>query len=67
MGNIESDASGVAKIEKTFPGMGLSGRSSILGRGIVVHEKPDDGGQPTGNAGGRIGYGVIGVAQTATP
>jgi Cu-Zn family superoxide dismutase len=63
MGNIESDAHGVAKVDRTIAGMGMSGRSSIFGRGIVVHEKPDDGGQPTGNAGSRIGYGVIGVAK----
>ena len=63
MGNIDSDANGVAKIDKTFQGLTLSGRSGALGRGIIVHEKPDDGGQPTGNAGGRIGYGVIGVAK----
>ncbi len=64
MGNIEADANGVAKIDKTFEGMSISGRSSVLGRGIIVHDKPDDGGQPTGNAGGRIGYGVIGVAKS---
>ena len=33
--------------------------SSYLGRAIIVHEKQDDGGQPTGNAGGRIGCGLI--------
>jgi len=33
--------------------------SSFLGRAIIVHEKQDDGGQPSGNAGGRIGCGVI--------
>jgi Cu-Zn family superoxide dismutase len=33
--------------------------SSFLGRAIIVHEKADDGGQPVGNAGGRIGCGVI--------
>lgn len=63
MGNIEADANGVAKFSKSFEGMALSGRGNVLGRGIVVHEKADDGGQPTGNAGGRIGYGVIGVAK----
>jgi len=30
-----------------------------------VHAKVDDGGQPTGNAGGRIAQGVIGVAKAA--
>ncbi len=64
MGNIEADDNGVAKIEKTFDGMNIGGRGSVLGRGIVVHDKPDDGGQPVGNAGARIGYGVIGVAKS---
>src|ERR1700677_156773 len=29
--------------------------SSYLGRAVIVHEKQDAGGQPVGNAGGRIG------------
>lgn len=32
-------------------------------RTVIVHEKPDDGGQPTGNAGDRVGEGVIGIAK----
>jgi hypothetical protein len=32
---------------------------SFLGRGIIVQEKVDDGGQPVGNAGGRIGCSEI--------
>jgi superoxide dismutase, Cu-Zn family len=32
-----------------------------VGRGVIIHAKPDDGGQPVGNAGARIGFGVIGV------
>ncbi len=63
MGNIESDANGVAKVDLTFSGANLGGRNGIIGRGIVVHEKADDGGQPVGNAGARIGFGVIGVAK----
>jgi Cu-Zn family superoxide dismutase len=63
LGNIEADEKGVAKFHRVIEGMALTGRSSVLGRGIVVHEKPDDGGQPVGNAGARIGYGVIGVAK----
>ena len=66
MGNITADANGVAKIDQMFMGMAIGGRGSILGRGVVVHEKADDGGQPVGNAGARVGYGVIGVAQAAT-
>ena len=42
------------------------GESSILGRGVIVHEKADDlKTQPTGDAGGRVGVGVIGVANVA--
>ena len=40
-------------------------RNPVLGRGVIVHAKPDDGGQPTGNAGARIGQGVIGLAKSA--
>ncbi|MBI3323135.1 MAG: superoxide dismutase family protein, partial [Candidatus Omnitrophica bacterium] len=29
------------------------------GRSLILHEKVDDFGQPLGNAGGRIGCGVI--------
>jgi Cu/Zn superoxide dismutase len=32
---------------------------------VIVHAKPDDGGQPVGNAGARIGQGVIGLAKSA--
>ena len=64
MGNIEADGRGVAKIERMFSGMSIAGQSSVLGRGVVVHEKADDGGQPVGNAGARIGYGVIGAAKS---
>ena len=39
------------------------GEMSVVGRGIVVHAKVDDWSQPTGNAGGRIGCGVIAAAK----
>lgn len=46
----------------------LTGLRSIVGRGVVVHERIDDlgqGGHPdskkTGNAGGRIACGIIGI------
>jgi Cu-Zn family superoxide dismutase len=63
MGNIEADASGVAKVDVTLPTATLTGKNAILGRGVIVHAKADDYSQPVGNAGGRIGCGVIGVAQ----
>ena len=38
----------------------LAGDRSVIGRAIVVHAKEDDmRTQPTGNAGGRIGCGVV--------
>jgi len=44
--------------------MSVMGKNAVIGRGIVIHAKPDDGGQPTGNAGDRIGVGVIGVTKS---
>jgi superoxide dismutase, Cu-Zn family len=61
-GNLESDQNGNANFKLTVDNISLAGRlSPIIGRGIVVHAKPDDGSQPTGNAGDRIAVGVIGV------
>lgn len=65
LGNIEADANGVAKIRVIDPALGFSGAVSIIGRGLVVHAKPDDlKSAPSGNAGDRVAVGVIGVAQT---
>ena len=63
MGNLKADAQGTAHLELTLPATSITGKNAILGRGVIVHAKPDDFSQPTGNAGGRIGIGVIGVAQ----
>jgi superoxide dismutase, Cu-Zn family len=62
LGNIEADASGVANYDKIDSQLMFHGESSILGRGVIVHEKADDFSQPVGNAGGRLACGVIGVA-----
>ncbi len=63
-GNIEADASGTAKLDLLAKGLKLEGSESILGRGVVVHANPDDlKSQPAGNAGPRVGNGVIGVAK----
>jgi Cu-Zn family superoxide dismutase len=64
LGNIEADANGKAHLEVTDKLMKLSGDSSIVGRAVIVHEKTDDlKTQPTGDAGGRLACGVIGVAK----
>jgi len=64
MGNIEADSSGKAHLELTDTMMTMSGEKSIIGRGVIVHEKADDlKSQPTGDAGGRVACGVIGIAK----
>jgi superoxide dismutase, Cu-Zn family len=64
LGNLEADASGKAHLELTDNMMTMSGEKSIIGRGVIVHEKADDlKSQPVGNAGGRVACGVIGIAK----
>ena len=63
LGNLEADSTGKAHLELKDSMLKLSGENSILGRGVIVHEKVDDWSQPTGNAGGRQACGVIGVAK----
>lgn len=70
LGNVEADGCGSAKINITDKFISLSGPLSILGRTVVIHADIDDLGvgghelsKTTGNAGGRIGCGVIGIAK----
>jgi Cu-Zn family superoxide dismutase len=64
MGNLEAGADGKAHLEITLQGVSLMGEvNPIVGRAVIIHAKPDDGGQPVGNAGGRVGQGVIGIAK----
>jgi len=64
LGNIEADASGKAHLEWTDSVMKLNGADSIVGHAVIVHEKADDlKTQPTGDAGGRLACGVIGIAK----
>lgn len=63
MGNVKADGSGVVHAEITLPAATITGKNAILGRGVILHAKPDDFSQPVGNAGARIACGVIGVAQ----
>ncbi|MGE3819053.1 MAG: superoxide dismutase family protein [Isosphaeraceae bacterium] len=64
LGNIEANASGVAEIDVVDPMLSFHGPASILGRGLIVHEKADDlTTQPTGDAGGRVAVAVIGVTK----
>jgi Cu-Zn family superoxide dismutase len=60
MGNITAAADGTAVLELTLPRISLSaGKFDVAGRAVIIHEKADDFSQPLGNAGGRIGCGVI--------
>lgn len=59
-GNVEIGADGKGKLELTAKGLTITAAShNVLGRTFILHDKEDDFGQPTGNAGGRIGCGII--------
>ncbi|HKO53730.1 MAG TPA: superoxide dismutase family protein, partial [Polyangiaceae bacterium] len=62
LGNLPIGKDGKGSLEITIPGANLKAGDpdSFAGKAIIVHAKKDDGGQPTGNAGDRIGCGVIG-------
>ena len=67
LGNIEADENGTAIINITDSVIDLHGENSILGRGIVVHAEEDKFTQPTGDAGGRVAIGTIGIAKDSQP
>lgn len=61
-GNIEADASGTANIDFTDSMAAIDGEYSIVGHGLVVHAGEDKFTQPSGDAGARVAFGVIGVS-----
>ena len=64
LGNLKSDATGMAVIKSEDKMLSLSGGNSILGRAVIVHAGEDDmKSQPAGNSGPRIGCGVIGLVK----
>jgi len=69
LGNVKVDSNGVAQLDISDARISLNGPFSIIGRTVVIHDGVDDlgkGGHPdslkTGNAGGRAGCAVIGIA-----
>jgi Cu-Zn family superoxide dismutase len=68
LGNVKADANGVAELNFKDKMIQLHGPHSIVGRGLIVHAKADDEkSQPAGDAGDRIGGGVIGIANVPPP
>jgi superoxide dismutase, Cu-Zn family len=66
LGNLQADDQGKVHYEITVSNISVMGaKNPIVGRGVIVHAKVDDGSQPVGNAGGRIACGVIGIANPA--
>jgi Cu-Zn family superoxide dismutase len=64
LGNVKADESGKATIKMTDNLISLNGPHSIIGRAIIVHAGKDDlKSDPAGNAGARIGAGVIGIGK----
>jgi superoxide dismutase, Cu-Zn family len=63
-GNIKAGADGKATYRRVDKLATLNGPHSIIGRAVIVHAAPDDlkTQDPPGNAGARIGCGVIGIA-----
>jgi len=60
LGNIEINQNGEGTLFLIIPGLTIAGgKYNVEGKSVIFHEKKDDFGQPTGNAGGRVGCGII--------
>ncbi len=64
MGNIEANKEGYGTYRRVDKRIQLSGPNGIIGRAVILHAGEDDlMSQPTGNAGARVAYGVIGIGK----
>lgn len=68
LGNVTAGQDGTATVSVVDNQIPLTGLHSVVGRAVVVHADPDDLGKgghelskSTGNAGGRVACGVIGL------
>ena len=61
LGNLSANEYGKATLSMMLDGISVGvGADGVIGRGVIVHADADDmKTDPTGNAGGRIGCGVI--------
>lgn len=67
LGNIEADQQGTSTVDITDPVVKLTGEHSVLGRALMVHEGEDHFTQPSGDAGARVAFGVIGIRHPQAP
>ena len=59
-GNIEINENGSGELQLVIPGLVVhDDQYGVAGKAIILHEKQDNFSQPAGNAGKRIGCGVI--------
>jgi len=68
LGNVVAGSDGVVEVELSDSQIPLTGPHSVVGRAFVIHELEDDLGKgghelssTTGNAGGRLACGVVGL------
>ncbi len=62
--NVTIAKDGTGSLSGLLIGFSLSGgKYSVAGKSVILHEKEDDYTQPTGNAGGRIGCGIIEIRE----
>jgi len=65
LGNITMAEDGTGAKSMTVEQLTFTeGKYAIGNRAVILHEQPDDFGQPTGNAGGRVGCGIIEVTDS---
>lgn len=63
LGNLDAGSNGEATADTVISNAKMNGPKSIIGRAVIVHEKPNDPSQPPiGAAGSRLSCGVIGIA-----
>ena len=66
IGNVEVGANGKGTLTLAADGWSVGGDAAtdVVGKAVIVHAKADDfTTQPTGNAGGRVGCGVVEMAK----
>lgn len=62
LGNIEADKDGKANVNIRDSVIEFQGAHSIIGLSLVIHADADKFTQPAGDAGARVAFGVIGIA-----